>query len=390
MSVALCEDDDLAGGFHGGGVVVGPGGVVTTRRFTSGPSPPSAEEDEKQQDSSCKYWADTGTCPFESRCHFAWTHTPQNAGKNSCILLAGNPVCKHWAKEGSCPLKTCHWKGTHTPGNSPRYAKFLAQTPVPASGLPLPAGGAAEDMPRSAPASGVPAPAPAPAPAMPTGAPQPHMQGQVTVLKRRPPHRGGGGQGDRSRGAAQPQVTVMKRDPRAAPHNEYAAMRPSKDHGGGGGGNHHGSGGRHGGGRRGGGKGDGARSSALEIKDPRQQDQYGYQHRTPRGHYAHGQADRQRGYSDRGKGSDRGARSHSQSGQYTLLQPPESKPAADPRMQQGYHQGQRAQSRGGGHGGGRNGEPPRRGKGAKADGSTHKGKGGPGAMQEDVAGMMGF
>jgi len=117
-----------------GGITVSLDGLVTSTRRASCPTvaDPPSQPKPAAASNACTHWLECGTCPFADRCHFAFTHTEPNAGREHAVCLAGKPVCKHWVSDGKCPLKSCFWKATHTPQNSPRYAKYLKATPMSA------------------------------------------------------------------------------------------------------------------------------------------------------------------------------------------------------------------------------------------------------------------
>lgn len=218
------ESGFMASNVSGAFTVSRNGSVTSTRRA---PCPPESFDASPAKSAApanvCTHWLESGTCPFGERCHFSATHTEENAGREHAILLAGKPVCKHWVSEGSCPLKSCYWKATHTPQNSPRYAKYLKATPM-------------------APITVCPPVVQKPPPEAPSHRPAPNPP--ITVMKRQP-----------SQPPKTQPITVMKRQqpPRAQQqqqaypqqhHNKHMSMRSGAQHQG------------------------GVRSAALEIKDP--------------------------------------------------------------------------------------------------------------------------
>lgn len=172
-----------------GAFMVSRDGSVTSARRGSCP----AEEPEPAPAAAanvCTHWLEGGTCPFEERCHFSFTHTEENAGREHAVCLAGKAVCKHWVSDGACPLKSCFWKATHTPQNSPRYAKYLKATPMPVS---------TNVVPPKAPPNGTTVQPPSARTVEPPNGQIIVMKRQVQAAKTHNPHKG-----------AAP-ITVMKR-----------------------------------------------------------------------------------------------------------------------------------------------------------------------------------
>eukprot|EP00658_Telonema_sp_P-2_P035174 TRINITY_DN25627_c0_g1_i6.p1 TRINITY_DN25627_c0_g1~~TRINITY_DN25627_c0_g1_i6.p1 ORF type:complete len:384 (-),score=18.25 TRINITY_DN25627_c0_g1_i6:548-1699(-) len=206
-----------------GAFVVSRNGSVTSARRSS--CPPEAEQSSpiKPAGKVCNHWLEAGTCPFGERCHFSFTHTEENAGRDHAVCLAGKPVCKHWVAEGKCPLKSCFWKATHKPQNSPRYAKYLKATPfAPCATQPTDS------------TCGVAAPQSEDPTKDPTRASM-GGHGPITVMKRQSQPNGTGAMP----GPPQPSpaITVMKRqppvaNPRSQPQQYHGATpKPAGHHG---------------------------------------------------------------------------------------------------------------------------------------------------------------
>lgn len=211
-----------------GGITVSRDGSVTSTRRSSCPTDADAPSHPNPApvSNACTHWLESGTCPFADRCHFAFTHSEANAGRDNAVCLAGKPVCKHWVADGACPSKCCYWKATHTPQNSPRYAKYLKATPMGAPVFePAPEHNSFAHIKQpehaGAPINkvGVQNGPPVPRGSSRYGSQKPAEPGQITVMKRVQP----------AGGVAQPPsptITVMKRQPNQ--HQPQQHMLPQQ------------------------------------------------------------------------------------------------------------------------------------------------------------------
>jgi len=86
---------------------------------------------------ACREWQRSGRCPKGSRCPSASTHNMHHSPRYvahshqpcSCLpaspppseSLLSTPVCRHWAKAGHCNFgQGCHYAASHTVDNAPQ------------------------------------------------------------------------------------------------------------------------------------------------------------------------------------------------------------------------------------------------------------------------------
>ena len=72
-----------------GGITVSLDGLVTSTRRASCPTvaDPPSQPKPAAASNACTHWLECGTCPFADRCHFAFTHTEPNAGREHAVCL---------------------------------------------------------------------------------------------------------------------------------------------------------------------------------------------------------------------------------------------------------------------------------------------------------------